>query len=90
MEKVWHKSKKFLAFLIMEAVLGGLAFYAVFHLETIGWSIASVLITIIMNMGFIAVAFNAKQAELDKYVRFAALTGRIPGTLPVEKTESVE
>lgn len=90
MEKVWHKSKKFLAFLIMEAVLGGLAFYTIFHLDSVGWPMSALLMTVVMNMGFIAVAFNAKQAELDKYVRFAALTGRVPGTLPVEKTESVE
>jgi hypothetical protein len=87
MEKVWHKSKKFLAFLIMEAVLGGLAFYAVFHLDSIGWPMATLLMTVVMNMGFIAVAFNAKQAELDKYVRFVALTGRVPVMPAVEGKE---
>jgi hypothetical protein len=81
-EKVWHKSKKFLAFLIMEAILGGLAFYTVYNLSAV-----SFLITIVFNMGFIAVAFNAKQAELDKYVRFVALTGKVPGTPLVEGKE---
>lgn len=85
-EKVWHKSKKFLAFLIMELILGSLAFYVFFRFQTVEWPMSALLMTIIMNMGFIAVAFNAKQAELDKYVRFAALTGRV-SNLPVEKTD---
>jgi hypothetical protein len=86
-EKVWHKSKKFLAFLIMEAILGGLAFYTVYSLGTFGWPVVSFLTAVVFNMGFIAVAFNAKQAELDKYIRFVALTGRAPGTPLVEGKE---
>lgn len=86
-EKVWHKSKKFLAFLIMEAILGGLAFYTVYSLGAFGWPAVSFLITVVFNMGFIAVAFNSKQAELDKYVRFVALTGKVPGTPMIEGKE---
>jgi hypothetical protein len=88
-EKVWHKSKKFLAFLIMEAVLSGLAFYTVYSLGTFGWPVVSFLTAVVLNMGFIAVAFNAKQAELDKYVRFVALTGKAPGAPLVEGKEDV-
>lgn len=81
-EKVWHQSKKFLAFLIMEAILGGLAFYLVFSVGVVDWPMVVALTCLITNATFTAIAFNAKQAELDRYIRFVALTGHGP-----EKTE---
>lgn len=73
-EKTWHASKKFLAFLVMEIILGGFLFYTIFATKTVDWPTASILTVAMLNMGFIAVAFNAKQAELDRYLRLAALT----------------
>lgn len=78
LEKVWHQSKKFLAFLVMEAILAGLAFYLVFTVKAVDWAMVALLTALVTNASFIALAFNAKQAELDRYIRFVALTHRAP------------
>lgn len=84
MEKSWHKSKKFLAFLAMELVFGSLAAYFMFRVATdaIPWTATLVLFALIFNMGFIAVAFNLSQARLDAYVRLAEITGHATAKLP--------
>jgi len=76
MDKAWHKSKKFLAFTIMEVFLFALAVYILFITRTLGWAHASVLITIIFSMASLALAFNTSQAKLDTYVRGMALLGK--------------
>jgi hypothetical protein len=71
-EKAWHHSKKFLAFLVMEILLGSITFYTL-HLvagEHLSWTESLILFALIFNMGFISVAFNLEQAKLDRYTRF--------------------
>lgn len=87
LEKVWYESKKFIAFLLMEVALGALMFYTVYRNLEIGWPVTTVLIALIFNMGFIAVAFNAKQAELDRYIRLASLVGSASGRLKESSEE---
>jgi len=74
-EKSWVKSKKFLAFLLMEILLSLLLIYMVYCQKgvTFSWPHALVFLGFVFNMGFIAVSFNLEQAKLDKYTRFAAI-----------------
>ena len=81
MEKPWYGSKKFLAFLFMEVILTALAGTALFTQPELGWPLAAFMLGIVLNMGFIALAFNGKQATLDMYVRAMALTGSVPDKL---------
>lgn len=83
-EKPFYKSKKFIAFLSMEAVLGGLVFYALYALRMapdIAWPLAAFMIGLVVTMGTIALTFNGYQANLDMYVRGMALTGQAPAGL---------
>ena len=76
-EKSLFKSKKFIAFLIMEALLTTLAILALKWQPSLGWPLSAFMVSIVFIMGFIAISFNGKQATLDMYVRMAAITGRI-------------
>lgn len=80
-EKRWHQSKKFIAFLLMEIVFCAMAMTALFTQHDLGWPLAAFMTGIVIAMGFLALAFNGKQAELDMYVRAMALTGGIPTKL---------
>jgi uncharacterized membrane protein len=88
-EKTWHQSKKFLACLVMEVLLGGLTFYMMFRAasEVVSWQTTSVLFVLIFNMGFIAVAFNVGQAKLDTYLRLTSILGKIPKAFARELEE---
>lgn len=78
LEKAWYKSKKFLAFLLLLSLLSGFVFCALKWQFDFGWPLATVLCVIIFTMGFTTLAFNGKQAELDKYIRGIAITGKLP------------
>ena len=78
MEKRWYQSKKFIAFLIMEMIFSSLVVLALFWQKDFNWPIAGFLTSIVFSMGFIAVAFNSKQAMVDMYVRGMALSGKAP------------
>jgi hypothetical protein len=80
-EKPWHKSKKFVAFLIMEVLLSALAIVALFTQPQLGWPLAAFMLGVVVTMGCIALVFNGYQAKLDMYVRGMALTGQAPRTL---------
>lgn len=80
-EKPWHRSKKFIAFLLMEIVFCAMAMVALFTQAQLGWPLAAYMTGIVIAMGFLALAFNGKQAQLDMYVRAMALTGGIPKKL---------
>lgn len=80
-EKPWHRSKKFVAFLLMEIMFCAMAIIALFTQKNLGWPLAAFMTGIVIVMGFIALSFNGKQAELDMYVRAMALTGAVPGKL---------
>lgn len=74
-EKPGYKSKKFLAFIFMELVLGFIAVYALNKQPGLGWPLSMFMVCIIVTMGSIALVFNGKQAQLDMYIRGMALTG---------------
>ena len=75
MEKTWWRSKKFIAFFLMEAVLATMAILALKWQENLGWPLAAFMVSIVFVMGFIAISFNGQQASLDMFVRGMALTG---------------
>ena len=80
-EKSHFRSKKFVAFLIMEVMLCSMALVALFTQKNLGWPLAAFMTGIVIVMGFIALSFNGKQAQLDMYVRAMALTGGVPNKL---------
>jgi hypothetical protein len=75
LEKAWHHSKKFLAFMVMEIFLCAIVAYILYVTRTLEWAHASVLIVIIFSMTSIALAFNTTQAKQDIYTRGMALLG---------------
>ena len=84
LDKAWHRSKKFIAFLIMELFLFALAAYILFITRALDWSQASVLIAIVFSMSSLSLAFNSTQAKQDLYTRGMALLG---GNLPEKLRE---
>ena len=72
-DKKWHDSKKFLAFLIMELLLAGLAGFALWKQPGLGWPLSMFMTFIVVTMGAVAFGFNGQQAALDKYMRGAAI-----------------
>jgi len=76
-EKSAMKSKKFLAFLLCVFILAGLAVTALIS-QDIGWPLAAFMLAIVFTIGFLGVGFVFSVAQLDKYVRLAAITGKNP------------
>ena len=76
-EKSWRRSKKFIAFLIMECLLYSLALITLLTQDDIGWSLAAFMFGLVVSMGAMALAFNGRQAQLDAYVRGMAMVGRV-------------
>lgn len=87
-EKPWYKSKKFIAFLLMELLLFALALLAMLTQDEIGWPLAAYMFGIIVSMGAMALAFNGRQAQLDAYVRGMAMVGRVVQHAPLVGTVS--
>ena len=87
-EKSALKSKKFLAFLLCILVLAGLAVIALIF-QDIGWPLAAFMLAIVFTIGFLGVGFVFSVAQLDKYVRLAAITGKNP-TLDKDTKETEE
>lgn len=69
MEKQWYQSKKFIAFLITEVLLAGLAVAALLSQDSLGWPLSGFMIAIVLSIGAVAFGFNGQQAALDKYLR---------------------
>ena len=80
-EKPFYKSKKFIAFLLMEIIYCAMAMVALFTQKDLGWPLAAFMTGIVIAMGFLSLAFNGKQAEIDMYIRAMALTGGVPTKL---------
>lgn len=76
-EKTALKSKKFLAFLLCLIILAGLAITALIT-QNVGWPLAAFMLAIVLTIGFLGVGFVFSVAQLDKYVRLAAITGKNP------------
>lgn len=75
LEKAWHHSKKFLAFLLMEIFFLAIIVYILYVTRTLEWAHAAVLVVTIFSMASIALAFNSTQAKQDIYTRGMALLG---------------
>ncbi len=80
-EKRWWQSKKFVAFLLMELLLSGMAIVALLSQPQLGWPLAAYMLGVVVTMGCTALVFNGYQAKLDMYIRGMALTGRAPRSL---------
>jgi hypothetical protein len=89
-EKSWWRSKKFLAFLIMEVLLGGLAVYALLTQRPLGWPLAAFMTSHVVTMGCVAFAFTGQQAKLDLYVRAMSLIGKTPGDIKQDRKDESE
>lgn len=93
-EKAWHQSKKFIAFLVVDSMLAAMAIIALIKQGEIGWPLSAFMVGIVFVMGFVAVSFNSRQADVDKFVRMAALNyaGKkelaADAEVPVEAKES--
>lgn len=77
-EKTFLMSKKFLAFLVITAVLSGHAFFIIWKIadvSAIGMWPASLLMVNIACISFVGLAFNVTQAKLDSAVRLAQVFG---------------
>jgi hypothetical protein len=85
-EKTWNKSKKFIAFLLMEALLYSLALVTLLSQDSVGWPLAAFMFGVVVSMGAMALAFNGRQAQLDAYVRGMAMVGRAPQNLKSNAT----
>lgn len=72
-EKGWAQSKKFIAFFLVDAMLCAMAIIALIKQDEIGWPLSAFMVGIVFVMGFVAVSFNSRQADVDKFVRMAAL-----------------
>jgi len=85
-EKAWYASKKFIAFFVVDAMLAAMAIVALVKQDEIGWSLSAFMVGIVFVMGFVAVSFNSRQADVDKFVRMAALNYN-KGNANVEKRD---
>lgn len=90
-EKGWAQSKKFIAFFLVDAMLCAMAIIALIKQDKIDWPLSAFMVGIVFVMGFVAVSFNGKQADVDKFVRMAALNYKPGGAnaeeRPVSNTE---
>jgi len=75
LDKSWHRSKKFLAFLLMETILLAIIAYVLYVTRVVEWPHAAFLIVTIFSMTSIALAFNTTQARQDIYTRGVAMLG---------------
>jgi hypothetical protein len=87
-EKAWFQSKKFIAFFVVDAMLAAMAIIALLKQSEIGWPLSAFMVGIVFVMGFVAVSFNSRQADVDKFVRMAALNYKQPETVPTPAVET--
>ena len=72
-EKKPHHSKKFLAWLIQQVLMCGMAIVALIKQESLGWPLASFMGGIVFMMGISTMWYLGKQAAVDSAVRGYAL-----------------
>ena len=75
LDKSWYRSKKFLAFVVMELFMEGLAVLALLTQPGLGWPLAAFMLGLVVTQGAVAFAFTGQQAALDKYLRGMAKMG---------------
>jgi hypothetical protein len=76
-EKTPLASKKFIAFFFTIMVVAGLLAVA-FFTQTIGWPLAAFSLAGVLVIGFIGVGYVLSTAQLDKFVRMAQITAKLP------------
>lgn len=88
-EKSFLHSKKFIAFFLTLLVLAGIDIFIILKIADAGninmWT-AMVLITDIVALSFVSLAFNVKQAAIDAGVRLASILGN---AFPADKLKSI-
>jgi hypothetical protein len=77
LDKSWFRSKKFLAFVVMELFMEGLAVLALLTQPGLGWPLAAFMLGLVITQGAVAFAFTGQQAALDKYLRGMAITASV-------------
>ncbi len=69
MEKKPHHSKKFVAWLVQQILMTGMAVFALWKQENLGWPLAVFMGGIIFMMGISTMWYLGKQAAVDSAVR---------------------
>jgi hypothetical protein len=69
LEKTALKSKKFIAWLISEVFLAGMAVSALVTQPELGWPLASYMVGIVFTMGCATMWYLGKQAAIDTFQR---------------------
>jgi hypothetical protein len=80
--KPWFRSKKFMAFLLMEILLSALAVFALTTQPDLGWPLSAFMTAIVLTMGAVAFGFNGQQASLDKYLQASFFRTVYPAQAP--------
>ena len=78
------QSKKFVAYLFAESTWKAIIFVTIimgFKSGKIDAGVTTLLLAIVIIAGFIEAGYILGQASLDKYVRIAEITGKLPGKL---------
>jgi len=78
LEKKALKSKKFVAWLISELLLTGMAISALFTQPELGWPLASYMVGIVFTMGCATMWYLGKQAAIDTFQRGFRFNGKPP------------
>lgn len=78
LEKPAHKSKKFVAWLIQQALMASMAITALIKQPELGWPLATFMGGIVFMMGISTMWYLGKQAAADIAVRGFALVGQGP------------
>lgn len=78
LEKPIHMSKKFMFAIFAILILAMMAVIALLKQPELGWPLAAFMTGIVFVIGFIVVITIGRQADVDKFVRLAAITGQLP------------
>ena len=86
-EKPAHKSKKFAAWLIQQAIMSAMAIVALIKQPELGWPLATFMVSIVFFMGASTMFYLGKQAALDTAVRGFAMVGKAVPALGSKKED---
>ena len=78
-EKPFYKSKKFLAWLIQQLIMGSMAITALIKQPSLGWPLAAFMGGLVFMMGVSTMWYLGKQAAADIAVRGYAMVGKVAG-----------
>jgi len=74
-EKGPHQSKKFIAWILQQVIMGSMAIVALITQPELGWPLTSYMLGIVFMMGASTMWYLGKQAALDATVRGFAMVG---------------